>query len=48
MPKSKISLSCIECKSKNYTINKSSQERLVLKKFCKNVTQVQHIKKKNK
>ncbi|ADQ08314.1 50S ribosomal protein L33 [Mesomycoplasma hyorhinis] len=35
MPKSKISLSCIECKSKNYTINKSSQERLVLKKFCK-------------
>ncbi|MGL4184007.1 MAG: 50S ribosomal protein L33 [Metamycoplasmataceae bacterium] len=31
----KITLSCDECKNKNYYLNKSTNERLKIRKFCK-------------
>ncbi|WP_024543815.1 50S ribosomal protein L33 [Metamycoplasma salivarium] len=31
----KISLACSECKHKNYSVNKSNNARLEIKKFCK-------------
>ncbi|QJG66899.1 50S ribosomal protein L33 [Mycoplasma phocoenae] len=31
----KISLACFECKRKNYSTNKSIEERVIINKFCK-------------
>ncbi|TPE56563.1 50S ribosomal protein L33 [[Mycoplasma] falconis] len=31
----KITMACQECLTKNYTLNKSSEARLELNKFCK-------------
>ncbi|AWX42487.1 50S ribosomal protein L33 [Metamycoplasma cloacale] len=31
----KIILACQNCLNKNYRVNKSNEERLILKKFCK-------------
>ncbi len=33
--KKKVQLTCSECLNSNYTTNKSSVERIVVKKFCK-------------
>ncbi len=35
MSDSKVTLACEVCKDKNYRVNKSSVERLVIKKYCK-------------
>ncbi|RTZ68850.1 MAG: 50S ribosomal protein L33 [Tenericutes bacterium] len=35
MASKKVALACSECKCKNYHVHKSSEERLVIKKFCR-------------
>lgn len=30
----KVTIACENCKMKNYRLNKTQEERLVLKKFC--------------
>ncbi|WP_129720161.1 50S ribosomal protein L33 [Mesomycoplasma neurolyticum] len=47
MSKSKITLCCVDCRSKNYVTNKSKEERLIIKKYCKKCkTQVLHKEEK--
>ncbi len=45
--KSKINLVCEECLRSNYTTNKSTPERVVVKKYCRNCNK-HTIHKENK
>lgn len=45
--KKKIQLVCSECLQSNYSTNKSSDERVVIKKFCKKCSK-HTIHKENK
>ena len=40
----KITLACNECGSRNYQLKSDHKERLVMKKFCKNVIGIRLIK----
>ncbi|TPR53909.1 50S ribosomal protein L33 [Metamycoplasma neophronis] len=43
----KVTLACQECLQKNYSVNKSSEARLEIKKFCKHCN-VQTLHKEEK